>query len=43
MKAKVEQELQRVQNDGIIEPVSCSDWATPMVPVLKNNGSVRLC
>ena len=25
MKAKVEQELQRLQNDGIIEPVSRSD------------------
>ena len=42
MKAKVEQELQRLQNDGIIEPVSWSDWATPIVPVLKKNGSVRL-
>ena len=43
MEAKVEQELQRLQNDGIIEPVSWSDWATPIVPVLKKNGSVRLC
>ena len=31
IKAKVEQELQRLQNDGIIEPVSWSDWATPIV------------
>ena len=43
MKVKVEQKLQRLQNDGIIEPVSWSDWATPIVPVLKKNGSVCLC
>ena len=43
MKAKVEQELQRLQNDGIIKSVSWSEWATPVVPVLKRNGSVRLC
>jgi len=43
MKSKVEAELQRLQTDGIIEPVSWSDWATPIVPVLKKNGSVRLC
>ena len=42
MKAKVEEELQRLQNDGIIEPVSWSDWATPIVTVLKKNESVRL-
>ena len=42
MKAKVEQELQRLQNNGIIEPVSWSYWATPIVPVLKKNESVHL-
>ena len=43
MKAKVEAELVRLQEMGIVEPVSWSDWATPVVPVLKKNGSVRLC
>ena len=39
MKAKVEAELVRLQEMGIVEPVSWSDWATPVVPVLKKNGS----
>ena len=33
MKAKVEAELERLQEMGIVEPVSWSDWATPIVPV----------
>ena len=43
VKPKVEVELERLQQLGILEPVSWSDWATPIVPVIKKNGSVRLC
>uniref|UniRef100_A0ABM0MCA9 Uncharacterized protein K02A2.6-like n=1 Tax=Saccoglossus kowalevskii TaxID=10224 RepID=A0ABM0MCA9_SACKO len=43
MKAKVNLELDRLLCDGIIEPVEFSDWATPIVPVLKGNGNVRIC
>lgn len=39
----VEQELEKLQIDGINEPVAHSKWATPIVPVTKKNGSVRLC
>ncbi|XP_048007003.1 uncharacterized protein K02A2.6-like isoform X1 [Leguminivora glycinivorella] len=28
---------------GVIEPVDASDWATPLVPIRKPDGSLRLC
>nr|VZI21338.1 unnamed protein product [Spirometra erinaceieuropaei] len=40
---KVEDELDRLQKADIIEPVQCSEWAAPIVPVLKTDGSVRIC
>ena len=43
LKAKVEQELQRLQDEGIITKVDRSDWASPIVPVPKPDGSLRLC
>ena len=43
LREKVEQELARLQQQGIIEPVPFSDWATPIVPVVKRDGSVRIC
>ena len=42
-KQKVEVELQRLQDASVIEPVQFSDWATPIVPVIKQDGSVRIC
>lgn len=41
--AKVEQELDNLEQQGIITKVTTSDWATPIVPVIKANGSVRIC
>ena len=43
MRSKVEAELQRLQDTGVIEPVPYSDWAAPIVPVLKRDNSVRIC
>ena len=43
LKQKVEEELDRLSNLGIIAPVKTSKWAAPIVPVLKRNGSLRIC
>lgn len=41
---KVERELKRMEEAGVIEKVSGpTDWCAPMVPVLKSNGDVRIC
>ena len=43
LKEKVEIELQRLENLGIISPVKFSRWAAPIVPVVKKDGNVRIC
>ena len=43
MRNFVEKELERLQMQGIIEPVKFSDWAAPIVPVLKKDGGIRIC
>ena len=40
----VEKEFDRLVSDGILEPVEFSEWASPIVPVLKSDKkSVRVC
>ncbi|XP_056132888.1 uncharacterized protein K02A2.6-like, partial [Lampris incognitus] len=41
--SKVEAELTRLTDLGVTSPVEHSDWATPVVPVNKKDGTVRLC
>ena len=43
LRPKVEEELTRLQNEGILTKVEWSDWATPIVPIPKKDGSVRIC
>ena len=43
LKKGIEDELTRLLNDDIIEQVEFSDWATPIVPVVKKDKSIRIC
>ena len=43
MRPKVEKELEKLERDGIISKIKMSDWASPIVPVLKKNGPLRIC
>ncbi|KAG8180416.1 hypothetical protein JTE90_022765 [Oedothorax gibbosus] len=43
LRKKVDEELDRLLEKGIIEPVKTSVWAAPVVPVLKRDGKVRIC
>lgn len=44
IKADVEKELDRLENQGIYKRVEYSRWAAPIVPVAKNNNEgIRIC
>ncbi|XP_056096372.1 uncharacterized protein K02A2.6-like [Rhinichthys klamathensis goyatoka] len=43
IRQKVENELDRLEAEGILSKVDWSPWATPVVPVAKKDGTVRLC
>jgi hypothetical protein len=39
----IEQELRRLERDGVIERIDTSPWLSNVVPADKKDGSVRLC
>lgn len=43
MKEQAEKELERLEKENIISPVKHSEWAAPVVPVIKRDGTIRLC
>lgn len=43
LREDLEAELTRLEREGIIVRVNSSDWATPIVPVLKTNRQLRVC
>ena len=43
LRPKVEVELPLLERDGILSKEEYREWATPIVPVVKRNGSVRVC
>ncbi|CAI6354211.1 unnamed protein product [Macrosiphum euphorbiae] len=43
IKDQVGAELDRLVKEGILTPVETCDFGTPIVPVIKANGSIRIC
>ncbi|XP_075550349.1 uncharacterized protein LOC142583754 [Dermacentor variabilis] len=43
LRPKVDEALDRLVSQGIFQPVRHSKWATPVVPVVKKDGSIRIC
>ena len=43
LKERIEEDLKRLEQLGVIEQISHSDWAAPIVPVIKSTGAVRIC
>ena len=43
LKAKVGTQLDRLVKQGIITLIQFSDWSAPIVPVVKKDGSIRVC
>ena len=41
-REKIEQDLERLEKAGTIESVQFSEWATPIAPVMKQDGTVRV-
>lgn len=43
LRDRIADELSRLEKQGIVEKVKFSDWAAPIVPVLKPDKTVRIC
>ena len=43
LREKVETELGTLESTGLISPVQFCDWAASIVPVMKSNGTIRIC
>ena len=42
IKGAIEQDLERLERTSVIEMVQYSDWAAPIIPVPKSDGTVRI-
>ena len=43
LRSKVDEELNQLESIGVAIPVQHSEWAAPIVPEQKSDGSVRIC
>lgn len=40
---KIEHKPDRLVSEGTIPPVEFSEWATPIVPIVKGDNTIRIC
>jgi len=43
IREQYEKSLDQLEADGIIEKVEHSEWASPTVPIVKPDGTLRIC
>jgi hypothetical protein len=43
LKEKIGKELDKLETEGTIRKVQYSEWAAPIVPIVKEDGSIRIC
>ncbi|XP_065356388.1 uncharacterized protein LOC135950789 [Calliphora vicina] len=43
IKDKVEKEIDNLVRMNILQPVGYCEWGTPIVPIVKKNGGIRIC
>lgn len=43
IRNKVQEELQRLEEEGHLEKIEISEWGAPIMPIIKDNGRVRIC
>lgn len=43
LKDEVEAEIKRLEKEGMLKKDESSDWATSIVPVVKPDGTLRIC
>lgn len=42
-KSKIENKLKELRDIGMLEPIDNSEWGTPIVPIVKSTGDLRIC
>ncbi|UYV80805.1 K02A2.6-like, partial [Cordylochernes scorpioides] len=43
LRELVDEKLKSLEEQGVVEPVKFTKWASPIVTVLKNDGTIRIC
>ena len=43
LRSRVDHALKKLVSEGILEPVQFSEWAAPIVPMVQQDSSIRVC